>query len=127
MSRELAGIIGAPVTPFNDENSVDYDTFAKQVNFLVENGVAALAHPMHIGESLNLTDQERRELARVLVEAAGGRVPTYVHTSFAGTDLSVDAAACLMDVTLDPQSLRLTASSAQRVSCPRAVDAENSH
>lgn len=92
MSTNYAGIVGAPVTPFKADNSVDYDTFAKQVNFLIENGVRLIAHPMHIGESVNLTDAERKELARVLVSAAGGRVPTFVHVSFAGTDLSVDLA-----------------------------------
>lgn len=92
MNPSYAGIVGAPVTPFKADNSVDFDTFAKQVNFLVESGVRLVAHPMHIGESVNLTDGERRELARVLVGAAGGRVPTFVHVSFAGTDLAMDLA-----------------------------------
>mgnify|MGYP001584039022 CR=1 FL=1 len=92
MNPSYAGIVGAPVTPFKADNSVDLDTFAKQVNFLVESGVRLVAHPMHIGESVNLTDGERRELARVLVSAAGGRVPTFVHVSYAGTDLATDLA-----------------------------------
>jgi len=91
MATKLAGIVGAPVTPFKADG-VDYETFAQQVNFLIDNGVDALAHPMHIGESLNLRDEERRELARVLVQAAANRVPTFVNVSFAGTDLSVDLA-----------------------------------
>jgi 4-hydroxy-tetrahydrodipicolinate synthase len=92
MTSSYAGIVGAPVTPFKADNSVDFETFAKQVDFLVENGVSLIAHPMHIGESVNLTDSERRELARVLVSAAAGRVPTFVHVSFAGTDLAIDLA-----------------------------------
>ena len=92
MTSSYAGIVGAPVTPFKSDNTVDYETFAKQVNFLVENGVSLIAHPMHIGESVNLADGERRELARVLVSAAAGRVPTFVHVSFAGTDLAMDLA-----------------------------------
>ena len=88
MSSIYAGIVGAPVTPFKADNSVDYDTFAKQVNFLIENEVRLIAHPMHIGESVNLTEAERRELARALVSAAAGRVPTFVHVSAAGTDLA---------------------------------------
>ena len=91
MTTKLAGIVGAPTTPFKDRG-VDYDTFAKQVDFLIDNGVDALAHPMHIGESLNLRDEERRELARVLVQATADRVPTFVNVSYAGTDLSVDLA-----------------------------------
>jgi 4-hydroxy-tetrahydrodipicolinate synthase len=92
MNTVYSGIVGAPVTPFKADNSVDYDTFAKQVNFLIENGVRLIAHPMHIGESVNLTDAERKELAKVLASAAGGRVPTFVHVSYAGTDLAIDLA-----------------------------------
>lgn len=92
MSEKYSGIVGAPVTPFTSDNKIDLDTYAKQINFLIENGVSVLAHPMHIGESVNMTDQERKDLAKVMVEAAGGRVPTFVHVSHAGTDLSVDLA-----------------------------------
>lgn len=88
---KLTGIIGAPVTPFKS-GTVDHDTFAKQVNFLIANGVDALAYPMHIGESLNLRDQEYRDAARVLVETAANRVPTFINTSSASTDYSTDLA-----------------------------------
>jgi 4-hydroxy-tetrahydrodipicolinate synthase len=92
MSPIYSGIVGAPVTPFKPDNSVDYDTFAKQVNFLIDTGVCLIAHPMHIGESLNLTEAERKELALVLTSAAGSRCPTFVHVSCAGTDLAMDLA-----------------------------------
>lgn len=93
MNPAYSGIVGAPVTPFKADNTVDFDTFAKQVNFLIESGVRLIAHPMHIGESVNMTETERKELARVLVQAAGGRVPTFVHVSHAGTDLAIDLAS----------------------------------
>ena len=89
MGDTYRGIVGAPTTPFNSNNEVDLHIFAKQINFLIESGVSLIAHPMHIGESLNLNEQERRDLAKVLVEAAGGRVPTFVHVSTGGTDNSV--------------------------------------
>lgn len=92
MKASYAGIVGAPVTPFKADNSVDLETFAKQVNFMIESGVRVLAHPMHIGESVNLTDGERSELVRALVSAAAGRVPAFVHVSHAGTDLAADLA-----------------------------------
>jgi 4-hydroxy-tetrahydrodipicolinate synthase len=92
MNSSYAGIVGSPVTPLKADNSVDLETFEKEVNFLIRNGVRAIAHPMHMGESLNLTDTERKDLVRVLVRAAGGRVPTFVHVSFAGTDLAIDMA-----------------------------------
>lgn len=91
MSPQLTGIIAALVTPFKNDG-VDYDTFAKQANFLVENGASALAYPMHYGESLSLRDSERNECASVMAQVAAGRIPTFVNVSSAGTDLSVDAA-----------------------------------
>src|SRR5574337_52763 len=92
MGQDFSGIVGAPVTPFKENNTVDYDTFAKQLNFLVEHGVSLIAHPMHIGESINLTVEERKDLARCLAEAVSGRVPTFVHVSFGGTDQAADLA-----------------------------------
>lgn len=88
----LAGIVGAPVTPFKADNSLDLDTFAKQIDFLIRNGVRVIAHPMHIGESVNMTDSERKDLMGVMVQAAGGRVPVFAHVSHAGTDLAIDLA-----------------------------------
>ncbi len=92
MKKDLSGIVGAPITPFDEKNKVDYDTFAKQIEFLIRNGVSLIAHPMHIGESINMTMEERKELARCLAKTAAGRVPTFVHVSFGGTDQSLDLA-----------------------------------
>ncbi len=92
MSSIYSGVVGAPVTPFKPDGAVDYDTFVKQINFLIENGVRVIAHPMHIGESLNLGEAERRELAKALATAVGRRVPTFVHVSSASTDLAINLA-----------------------------------
>lgn len=92
MSMRYEGIMGAPVTPFTKDNKVDLETFAKQVNFLIENGVPMIAHPMHIGESVSLTREEQKALAKCLIEAAANRVPVFVNVSSAGTDLALELA-----------------------------------
>ncbi len=89
---KIKGMVGAPTTAFKADGSVDYDTFGKQVNFLIEQGFSFIAHPMHIGESLNLSERERKELAKCLVKAAAGRVPVFVNVSVPGTDNCVDLA-----------------------------------
>ncbi|HSQ03733.1 MAG TPA: dihydrodipicolinate synthase family protein, partial [Burkholderiales bacterium] len=89
MNKTYAGIVGSPVTPFKTDCTIDFDTFEKQVDFLIASGANVLVHPMHIGECTSLTDDERRQLARALVSAADGRVPTFVNVSYAGTELSV--------------------------------------
>jgi dihydrodipicolinate synthase/N-acetylneuraminate lyase len=86
MTQAIKGIVGACLTPFTADNRVDGPTFQKIVDFQIRNGVNAIGGPMHSGESLSLSVEERRELARLAVEAAGGRVPVLIHTSFPGTD-----------------------------------------
>jgi len=93
VESKLQGIMGALVTAFHGDGSVDYETFEKQVNFLIDAGLPFIAHPMHIGESPNLTVQERKDLATCLVKAAGGRVPTFVNVSMHGTDNMLDMAS----------------------------------
>ncbi len=92
MAASLSGIIGAPVTPFTQDDAPDFATFEKQIDFLIRSGIDAIAYPMHIGESNNLEAGERRELTRVLVETVSGRVPTFVHVSAAGTKLAATMA-----------------------------------
>ncbi len=92
MGTSYQGIMGAPVTPFTKDNKVDLETFAKQVNFLIGQGVPMIAHPMHIGESVSLTREEQKALAKCLIETAAGRVPVFVNVSSAGTDVALDLA-----------------------------------
>ena len=86
MNQTIKGIIGTPLTPFTPDNRVDGPAFQKLVDFIIRNGAHAIGWPMHCAESLNLSVEERQELARLAVEAAGGRVPVFIHTSFPGTD-----------------------------------------
>jgi 4-hydroxy-tetrahydrodipicolinate synthase len=92
MNGKLKGVMGAPITPFTEENKVDFDSFSKQINFLIENGIKMISHPMHIGESINLNEKEQKDLVNCLVEAAGNRVPVFVNVSKAGTDLARELA-----------------------------------
>jgi len=82
----IRGVIGTPVTPFGTDGQIDYETTERLIEFLIESGVHGIALPMHIGESLNLTSAERRQLAEVALKTVAGRVPVTVNTSVAGTD-----------------------------------------
>ena len=50
------GLVHTPVTPFTRDNRIDYDTFAKLIEFHLGSGADCLALPMHVGESVSLTD-----------------------------------------------------------------------
>lgn len=86
------GIIDVPVTPFTADNKVDPDTYAKVLEFLLRHNASALCINLHLAESLNLTVEERKLLAKTAVDVVAGRVPVIVHVSMPGTDQAVDLA-----------------------------------
>jgi len=86
------GIIDVPVTPFTPENKLDLDTFGRVIEFLLHHNASSLCINLHLAESLNLTLEERKELAKAAVEVTAGRVPVIVHVSTPGTDQAIDLA-----------------------------------
>ena len=86
------GIVDVPVTPFTPDNKVDLDTFGRVVEFLLRHNASSLCINLHLAESLNLTIDERKLLAKAAVEVTAGRVPVIVHVSMPGTDQAVDLA-----------------------------------
>ena len=86
------GIIDDPVTPFTPDNGVDLVTFGHVIEFLLRHNASSLCINLHIAESLNLTTDERKLLAKTAVDFVAGRVPVIVHVSMPGTDQAVDLA-----------------------------------
>ena len=54
-----AGLVHTPVTPFTRDLKVDYGLYEKVLEFHLANGADSLALPMHAGESVSLSDEER--------------------------------------------------------------------
>src|SRR5262245_56874090 len=75
----LRGSYPPLVTPFRD-GVVDYDTFARLVDFQIANGSQGVVVCGTTGEPTTLTLDERSELLRVAVATAAGRVPIVAAT-----------------------------------------------
>jgi dihydrodipicolinate synthase/N-acetylneuraminate lyase len=86
------GLIHCPITPYTADNKIDLDTFAKIVEFLLKQDAGALCVNLHLAESLNLTQDERKQLAKACVDVAAGRAPVIVNVGSPGTDLAIDLA-----------------------------------
>ncbi len=87
-----AGLIHCPITPYTADNKIDLDTFALIVEFLLKQDAGALCVNLHLAESLNLTQDERKQLAKACVDVADGRAPVIVNVGAPGTDLAIDLA-----------------------------------
>lgn len=69
------GSITALVTPFKQDGSLDKDAFRSFVEWQIEEGSAGLVPVGTTGESPTLTHEEHREVVKLCVETAAGRVP----------------------------------------------------
>ncbi|MCX7522812.1 dihydrodipicolinate synthase family protein [Microbacterium sp. STN6] len=70
------GILPANVTPFTSAGDIDYDSLARQAQWLASvEGVKGIVCNGHAGEGLSLTTDERNDVIRALVDAVEGRVP----------------------------------------------------
>jgi len=92
LSQVPRGLIHVPVTPFTADNKIDLDTFARVVEFLLKQEAASLCINLHLAESLNLTLEERKQLAKAAVEVTAGRIPVIVNVSTPGTDQAIELA-----------------------------------
>ena len=87
------GVIGAPVTPFTSDDRLDLDALEALCDRMVSAGVHGIALPLHTGESLNMTADERRLAVERAMAAVSGRVPVLVHVSTPGTKQAIELAA----------------------------------
>ena len=81
MATRFRGVMQSPVTPLNDDFSLDLATFERVLDFHVRTGATAISWPHHKGESINLTIAERKLFAEAAVKVVAGRIPVTIHVS----------------------------------------------
>lgn len=105
MKKELIfrGVATALATPF-DRNGIDYQAFAKMIDFQLTNGVDAIVVCGTTGEASTLSDSEKRELIKFAVSQTRNRVPVIAGTGGNDTkkacELSEYAASVGVDAIL---------------------------
>ena len=88
------GLVHAPVTPFTRQTAIDFDAL-RQADRLPDRATAPKAWPlpMHVGESVNLSVDDRQALLEFAVKHVRGRVPVIAHVSESGTAIAASLAA----------------------------------
>lgn len=76
----ITGSIVALVTPMLDDGSVDYPTLRKLIDWHIAEGTDCIGVVGTTGESPTVDGEEHREIIRVAVEQAAGRVPIMAGT-----------------------------------------------
>lgn len=73
--QQFVGMGVALVTPFNDDQSVDFDGLVRLVNFNIDNGTNYLVINGTTGESATITPEEKNQIIETIVKTNNGRVP----------------------------------------------------
>ena len=87
---QFRGVYAIPVTPFNDDLSIDWESLRKCVAFSVEAGAHGIVVPVNASEGPFLTDTERKQVLKVAIEVVNGAVPVVGGVSGTSTTQSVD-------------------------------------
>jgi 4-hydroxy-tetrahydrodipicolinate synthase len=74
-SIQLKGTGVAIVTPFNKDNTVDYKSLGKLVDFIIKGGVEYVVVLGTTGESVNLSAEEKKSVVTHVIENVDKRVP----------------------------------------------------
>jgi len=75
INNKLTGMGVALITPFKIDESIDYDALARLVEYLIKNGTDYLVVCGTTAETPTLTELEKEELTRFVVECVAGRLP----------------------------------------------------
>lgn len=71
----LSGIGVALITPFKEDESIDFDAFARLLDYQIQNGTDYLVVLGTTAETPTLSEDEKDEIKRFVVERTRGRIP----------------------------------------------------
>ena len=90
LTLDLKGVICPMLTPFDEQNQIDYESTGELVEFLIGHGIHGLMVGGTTSEGMLLRIEERKTFAGFIIKQVGGRVPIIVHTGCIGTADTID-------------------------------------
>jgi len=97
----FSGSLVAIVTPMRPDGGIDFEAWARLVDFHIENGTSGIVVGGTTGESATLRDAELRELTERACEQARRRIPIIVGGGTSSTATTVERAAWLSELPVD--------------------------
>ena len=76
--KPIKGSIVAMVTPFKEDESVDFKRLEQTIEYQIKNGTDGILVLGTTGESTTMTHEEDDEVARFTIEKVNGRIPVIV-------------------------------------------------
>lgn len=101
MPDQPHGIVSAIVTPFNEDESIDYRAWQPIIDALIGAGVDGIFFAGGQGEFYCLSEEERKAVCAFGVKAIAGRVPVYANVGAVTTGETVRLARAAEAVGVD--------------------------
>ncbi len=101
----MNGIISAMLTPFHEDLTIDETTTRKQVNRLINEGIHGLFILGTNGEFFSLSDDEKVEFAKIVVDEVKGRIPVCAGTGAIRTQDVIELTRRMEEVGVDSVSV----------------------
>lgn len=89
----FAGVYPILATPFHEDESVDHESLAKLIEFMLRIGVDGVTILGVMGEANRMGDADREAVVRTTVGRVAGRCTVIVGVSHPGTRATIDLAA----------------------------------
>jgi 4-hydroxy-tetrahydrodipicolinate synthase len=99
--RPILGSIVALVTPMHDYGSIDYDGLRRLIDWHIAEGTDCIGVVGTTGESPTVTVEEHREVIRVAVQHAAGRVPIMAGAGANSTQEAIELTRWAREVGAD--------------------------
>ena len=84
----MQGVFPILITPFDEKSRIDEESLRSLIEFNLAAGVHGLGVALG-SEIFKLSEAERDQVTRLVVDQVKGRVPVVINTGAAGTDLAV--------------------------------------
>ncbi len=84
------GAITALITPFNDDGTIDFDSFNTLVEDQITNGISGLLPVGTTGESPTLSHEENLKVVEQAIRISNGRVPVIAGTGSNSTKEAIE-------------------------------------
>lgn len=95
------GSFAIPMTPYDEDDRIDVDVLAAELEFCIESGVGGIPTPLMVSEFRSLSEAERKLMMQVAVEVSAGRVPVIGNVAAVNTPLAVEYAAYAQSLGVD--------------------------
>jgi 4-hydroxy-tetrahydrodipicolinate synthase len=90
LREKLVGPVVAMTTHFKEDLSLDLDALRRLTEYYIQCGIQTVIADGSTGEFFSLTEEERKQVIKTVVDTAKGRMTVIAGTAHSGTDICLE-------------------------------------